>query len=368
MTGVDIAQITVSLLVGVAAGIISGLIVRKKKKPMILVLGIAATFFIIAIVVTAYSYQSVVLSEIPYLTGLSKDEAKLRLQDRKLIPICTEQYSDTVDKGRVISQDLSPGLLVKKGSEVQFVVSKGPPPERIPDLTGRSRDEAALILEENGLIPVFTERCSDTVDKGRVISQDLSPGLLVERGSEVQVVVSKGPCPLEAYMVYSDIGIAGGDVWVWSGADWGLEPPLLVEGSYVVADAPEGTTCFAVTSGSGHDNYVGWGVFVGVFKDHKLITPHTVDLSDYENLEFLVKTSINLKVEIQQDNSEGKKSLPCLISNYGWSSSLPDIWQKVTIPKSAFRNVDLTKIFCPFMITGKGSEITFYVDEVMWIP
>lgn len=174
--------------------------------------------------------------------------------------------------------------------------------------------------------------------------------------------------PVEPYMVYSDIGIAAGDVWVWSGADWGLEPALLVDGSYVTADAPEGTTCFAVTSGSGHGNYVGWGVFLGIFKNHKLITPHTVDLSDYENLEFWVKTPVNLKVEIQQDNPEGKKSSPCLISNYGWNSRSPDVWQKVTIPKSAFRNVDLTKIFCPFMITGKGSEITFYVDEVMWVP
>jgi len=121
-------------------------------------------------------------------------------------------------------------------------------------------------------------------------------------------------------------------------------------------------------SGSGHDNYVGWGVFLGIFKNHKLITPHTVDLLGYENLEFWTKTPIDLKVEIQQDNTEGTKSSPCLISDYGWNSSLPDVWQKVTIPKSAFRNVDLTKIFCPFMITGRGSKITFYVDAVMWIP
>lgn len=176
------------------------------------------------------------------------------------------------------------------------------------------------------------------------------------------------PPPVEPYIVYSDIGIAAGDVWVWSGADLGLEPPLLVDGSYVTADAPEGTTCFTVTSGSGHDNYVGWGVFLGIFKNHKLITPHTVDLLGYENLEFWTKTPIDLKVEIQQDNTEGTKSSPCLISDYGWNSSLPDVWQKVTIPKSAFRNVDLTKIFCPFMITGRGSKITFYVDAVMWIP
>jgi len=181
------------------------------------------------------------------------------------------------------------------------------------------------------------------------------------------VLTIKPTPPAEPYMVYSDVGIPPGDVQVWSGADWGLESPRLVDGSYATADAPEDTTCFAVTSGSGHNNYVGWGVFLGIFdKNHKLITPHTVDLSNYKNLEFWVKTSVDLMVEIQQDNPKGQKSSPCLISNYGWNSSSPDVWQKVTIPKSAFRNVDLTKIFCPFMITGKGSEITFYVDAVMW--
>jgi len=177
------------------------------------------------------------------------------------------------------------------------------------------------------------------------------------------------PPPVEAYMVYSDVGIASGDVWVWSGADFGLPPPLLVDDHYVAPDAPEGKTCFAVTSGAGQGNYVGWGVFLGKFnEEHELIKPHTVDLSDYENLEFWVKTSIDLKIEIQQDDAEGKKSLPLIVSNYGWNSSSPDVWQKVTIPKSRFRNVDLTNIFCPFMITGKGSEITFYVDDVRWVP
>jgi hypothetical protein len=176
------------------------------------------------------------------------------------------------------------------------------------------------------------------------------------------------PPPIEAYMVYSDIGIASGDVWVWSGADWGLESPILVEGNYLIKDASEGNKCFAVTSGSGQGNYIGWGVFLGVFENHKLITPHTVDLSDYKNLQFWVKTPVNLKVEIQENNSEGGKSSPCIISNYGWNSSLSDAWQKITIPKSSFRNVDLTKIFCPFMITGSGSRLTFYIDEVIWVP
>jgi len=169
-------------------------------------------------------------------------------------------------------------------------------------------------------------------------------------------------------MVYSDIGIAAGDVWVWSGADWGLEPPILADGSYLKGNAPEGDECYAVTSGAGNDNYIGWGIFLGIFREHKLVTPHTMDLSGYNSLQLRVKTPVNLKVEIQENNAEGVKSSPCMISNYGWDSNLPGTWQRVTIPKSSFRNVNLTAIFCPFMVTGNGNRVTFYIDEVMWVP
>lgn len=174
--------------------------------------------------------------------------------------------------------------------------------------------------------------------------------------------------PTEPFMIYSDIGISSGDIQVWSGEDWGMEPPVLVEGNYLFHDAPEGNRCFAVTSGSGAGNYVGWGVFLGIFEKHVLITPQTINLSDYENLLFWVKTHVNLKVEIQETDSKSRKSSPVLINNYGWESNLSDNWQMITIPINSFRNVDLSQIFCPFMITGNGDNITFYIDDVQWIP
>jgi len=174
--------------------------------------------------------------------------------------------------------------------------------------------------------------------------------------------------PIDPYSIYNDSGIAGGNIQVWSGADWGLDSPIVI-GNYEDENSPEGITCFASTSGSGSKNYVGWGVFLGVFNNnHRLITAHTIDLSGFKNLIFSVKTSVNLKVEIQQDNAEGQKSSPCLISRYGWNSRSPDTWQQVVIPISAFRNVNFTKVFCPFMITGNGGGITFYIDDVKWEP
>ncbi len=189
--------------------------------------------------------------------------------------------------------------------------------------------------------------------------------------AETQITVIEVVIPTEGYMVYDDAGLAAGepaDIWVWSGADWGMEAGT-TDGNYVAPDAPSGTTVFKATSGSGSGNYIGWGVFLGIFdSSHNLITPHTVDLSVYDHLEFWVKTPVDLKVELQQDNAQGKKATARFISNYGWDQSQPDVWQKITIPASAITNVDMSKIFSPFMITGVGEGITFYVDAVMWVP
>jgi len=170
------------------------------------------------------------------------------------------------------------------------------------------------------------------------------------------------------FMVYNDIGIAGGDVWVWSGEDNGFGSPLLVNGSYEEPDAPEGTECFVVMGGQGPGNYIGWGVFPGRFMDHNLIKANTFDLTAYGNLEFYAKTSNNLKVELKQGDENGNTSTPCLISDFGWRSNLPDSWQRIRIPGSSFRNVDMSSIFSPFMITGKGDKIEFFIDDVKWIP
>ena len=168
--------------------------------------------------------------------------------------------------------------------------------------------------------------------------------------------------------VYNDMGILQGDVWVWSGADWGLVGPKLVDGDYHGIRPPEGNKCFAMTSGDGANNYAGWGVFLGIFNDnHELIEPHTIDLSLYKQLEFWVKSPIDLKVEIQQRNAQGRKSSPLYTRNYGWTAENSNRFQKIVIPINDF-DVDISNIFCPFMITARGGDISFYIDNVLWKP
>ncbi|MFX1517253.1 MAG: PKD domain-containing protein, partial [Promethearchaeota archaeon] len=163
------------------------------------------------------------------------------------------------------------------------------------------------------------------------------------------------------YTVYNNSGIPeDAEVWTWDGSDW--EGPIAIfDASYSDSTAPEVDTCFKTTSGSNwdwHTNYAGWGVF--------LIKPsdHTVDLSAYAYLKFWVKTSENLKIEIQQDHRYGLK-FKVYLANHGWDGD--STWQEISIPVDTFSGVNLEKIFCPFMITVEQGDKTFYVDDVRWV-
>jgi beta-lactam-binding protein with PASTA domain len=72
------------------------------------------------------------------------------------------------------------------------VVSKGPHPVKVPDLTGKDAGEATKALRTLKLQVDTSQVNSDTVAKGDVVSQSPSTGRLF-RGDTVRLVVSKGP-------------------------------------------------------------------------------------------------------------------------------------------------------------------------------
>ncbi len=131
------------------------------------------------------------------IEGKSLDNARTLLEQAGLALGATtdEQYSDSVDKGAIISQNPEKGARVRRGDSVSVVVSKGREPVEVPTVTGQTQDEATAAITDVGLKPVPTEAYNDTVPNGTVISQDPSSGTLL-RGDSVQIVVSQGPQPV----------------------------------------------------------------------------------------------------------------------------------------------------------------------------
>jgi serine/threonine-protein kinase len=139
--------------------------------------------------------------KVPSLDGLSKADAIKALRAARLKEgTIFERYSETVPAGTVIATDPvqgvlmrpKPGTVVKPGEKVEFVVSRGRKPIKVPDVVGDKADAAEKRLEGLGLVVDDTEELSETVKAGVVISQRPDSGTLV-KGDSVSLVVSKGP-------------------------------------------------------------------------------------------------------------------------------------------------------------------------------
>jgi len=107
------------------------------------------------------------------------------------------EYSETVERDTVMSQDPAAGTSLKEGRTVTLTVSLGPPPVPVPtDLAGKTVDQASSALVAASLrIGTLTDGYDETIAKGIVLS--LAPGTPTElpKGSPVDLVVSAGPKP-----------------------------------------------------------------------------------------------------------------------------------------------------------------------------
>ena len=131
---------------------------------------------------------------VPDLLSKTESEAKELLEKNNLSGEADYKYSNDVGAGKVISQDPKPGTRVDEGSKVSYVVSLGTEETmiRVPKLTGRTLEEAKVLLEENNLkLGDVSEQTSST-DAGKVISQSISSGTEVSEDTTIDLVVSKG--------------------------------------------------------------------------------------------------------------------------------------------------------------------------------
>jgi beta-lactam-binding protein with PASTA domain len=135
----------------------------------------------------------------PDLVGLSQAEAEAAVTAAGLIVerVITVYSSDT-PAGKVADQTPSAGTTVAQGTPVTISVSAGPQTSpspgatAVPDVTGKTQDEALSLLEAGGFSAVVTTQASTTVPAGQVISQNPKGGVLATPGTSVTLVVSTG--------------------------------------------------------------------------------------------------------------------------------------------------------------------------------
>ncbi len=144
--------------------------------------------------------------EVPTITGKTEAKAKELLKSAGLASgTATQEYSDTVDEGNIISQNPKAGTKVDKNSKVSYVISKGKENTDVyignAEKNGSSESAVTKYLTDKGLKVERSEDYSDTVSKGDVISYKPGNGSTVEAGSTVKIVVSLGPEPVKTATV-----------------------------------------------------------------------------------------------------------------------------------------------------------------------
>lgn len=133
------------------------------------------------------------------LIGMDQTAATALLDQNQMRAVIQQEYSDTVEAGKVIrfeSQNPDNPLKAKAGQSVTLFISQGSEAEvrTVPNIQNISEDEAIARLTDAQLeIGEVTEEHSDTVEIGYVISQSIAPETMVKAGDAVGYVVSIGP-------------------------------------------------------------------------------------------------------------------------------------------------------------------------------
>lgn len=138
---------------------------------------------------------------LPDIVGLKVDSARLALTEAGFV-VGEEipEFSDSIPEGivtdvRVPEQPtLEPGTEVIKGTTIDIVVSQGPTPREVPNLVGRTVENATALLDSLGLkLNRADTQFSPDVLAGAIAAQSPAAGESLSPGKAVTVSISRGP-------------------------------------------------------------------------------------------------------------------------------------------------------------------------------
>jgi len=132
------------------------------------------------------------------VVGAAEAEATDRLTAADLETTTSQEFSDTVAEGDVVSTDPGTGDRVRKGSTVTVVVSAGVKTYTVPKrLVGRPAAKATSLLGSAGFtVGDPRSEYSDDAPEGQVLATSVPEGSTQRHDTVVTLTVSQGPAPV----------------------------------------------------------------------------------------------------------------------------------------------------------------------------
>lgn len=136
-----------------------------------------------------------------------KDETLLRaslyLGQNGVLYELKYEFSDEVAKDHVISSSPKAGTTVNPDDLVTLTISKGKK-ITVPELENMSLEEVTKWIIQNNLTIEYSEEYNDEIEKGRVIIANYNKGDVIEEGTIVSIIVSKGTLTLPSFTNIND--------------------------------------------------------------------------------------------------------------------------------------------------------------------
>jgi beta-lactam-binding protein with PASTA domain/predicted Ser/Thr protein kinase len=132
------------------------------------------------------------------VAGLSAAKAASKLRKAGLKTTTKSEASKTVAAGLVIATEPSAETEIQEGHVVTLIVSTGPAPVHVPDVTGQSLEAAEATLTNSELeLGTVTKKVSSTQTPGTVLAQSPATGASLHAGDKVNLTVAKAPKEVE---------------------------------------------------------------------------------------------------------------------------------------------------------------------------
>lgn len=130
---------------------------------------------------------------VPNLEGMQVAQAKQQLEGMGLtLREGRKEFSERQPEGIILKLDPPPKNMVREGASVSAIISRGSKFVKVPDLKGRTLDEAKTLLLALDLqiADPVEQRRSRELEPGRVMATIPDPRSKVERGTRIRLTVS----------------------------------------------------------------------------------------------------------------------------------------------------------------------------------
>ena len=137
-------------------------------------------------------------------TNMSKFEVEFYMKQHQLSYKFSDSFSSKIKKGYVVKQSIEAGKSVKINDEtINITLSKGPK-IKVPDMKNMSMTEVTEWAIKNKLKINFSDKYDDSVKENYVISFNYDVDSIIEQGTVVKVVLSRGALKMPKFKSIND--------------------------------------------------------------------------------------------------------------------------------------------------------------------